>query len=199
MESEEPISHPPPAESHNLQTKTCDPMAALQNSATRMISGENSRQICSFTTDRGFTIGHPADELLLYRIPMFTARKKKLHRNHYRCSGLRMEFTVHLYPMPVSHLPQKFCRWNLETSSSRASGPRQRLSWDLSVMTCKHARPAFLSCNPGGCRLSQKRESRRALRRSGLGIGTPRLLGEAGRIRSFWMLALPGLACVHPV
>ena len=70
MESEEPISHPPPAESHNLQTKTCDPMAALQNSATRMISGENSRQICSFTTDRGFTIGHPADELLLYRIPM---------------------------------------------------------------------------------------------------------------------------------
>jgi len=59
---------------HDLQTKSSDPMAALQNPATRMISGENSRQICfelgSFTADRGFTVGHPADELLLYRIPM---------------------------------------------------------------------------------------------------------------------------------
>lgn len=36
-ELEEPIS---PAESHNLQTKSSDRMAALQNSATRMISRE---------------------------------------------------------------------------------------------------------------------------------------------------------------
>nr|ACN35816.1 unknown [Zea mays] len=44
MDPEEPVSHPP---NHIiLQTKSSDPMAALQNPATRMISGENSRQIC---------------------------------------------------------------------------------------------------------------------------------------------------------
>jgi len=35
-----------PAESHNLQTKSSDLMAALQNPATLMISGANSQQVC---------------------------------------------------------------------------------------------------------------------------------------------------------
>jgi hypothetical protein len=35
-----------PAESHNLQTKSSDLMAALQNPATSMISRANEQQVC---------------------------------------------------------------------------------------------------------------------------------------------------------
>jgi hypothetical protein len=73
MDPEEPVSHPP---NHIiLQTKSSDPMAALQNPATRMISGEFAANLLrtqiSFTADLMLHSRlHPAEGLLLYRIPM---------------------------------------------------------------------------------------------------------------------------------
>ena len=112
----------------NLQTKSSDLMAALQNPATLMISGANSQQVCFELKSPALLIKGgtcPADELLLYQIPMdeddswllggccFTTHKKKLSKpspNHCRCSGLRMQLRLHLHPMPTSRLPRKFCR-----------------------------------------------------------------------------------------
>ena len=61
MDPEEPVSHPP---NHIiLQTKSSDPMAALQNPATRMISGEFAANL--LRTQISFT----ADLMLHSRLP----------------------------------------------------------------------------------------------------------------------------------
>ena len=182
-----------------------------------MISRANSQQVCFELKSPALLIKGgtcPADELLLYQIPMdeddswrlcgccFTTHKKKLSKpspNHCRCSGLRIEFRLHLQPTPTSHPPRKFCRWSLETALSRALGPQQRSSWGLSVAICKHARASLWCRNPGGCQLSRNTKSRRALHRSGLGTGNRHQWRDTGRIRSFWTLAPLGLACGNPV
>ena len=108
-ELEESISHPP---NHIIYRQNL-PISWLpfKNPAILMISRANSQRVCFELKSPALLIKGgtcPADELLLYH-----AQKKKLSKpspNHCRCSGLRIEFRLHLQPTPTSHPPRKFCR-----------------------------------------------------------------------------------------